>query len=182
LGAFTAIALAAQEDSPFSKIVALGAPVLVGFRKRFVKGTLQRLPAQTRKSWYVLYQQIPGVPELTLNRVIPKLWRNWCPPGFAASSELDRVWASLPDRAHRKAAVSYYRFQFQPRRHVPTYKALHRTWRTEPLRMPILLLHGDLDGGLDLRLATVSAECLPGGSRHEVIRQVSRLVTEYLAD
>ncbi|WP_104183413.1 alpha/beta fold hydrolase [Mycobacterium avium] len=193
-GAFTAIALAAHEDSPFSKVVALGAPVLVGFRKRFVTGALSRLPAQTRKSWYVLYQQIPGIPERTLDRVIPKLWRDWCPPGFDTTGDVERVWASLPDRPHRTAAVSYYRFQFQPRRQSATYKALHRAWRNQPLRRPILLIHGELDGGLDLRLATVSAGCLPEGSQHETIggaghfmhldepSQVSGLITGHLAD
>jgi pimeloyl-ACP methyl ester carboxylesterase len=33
----------------------------------------------------------------------------------------------------------------------------------------VLLLHGELDGAVDVRLATTSAEALPAGSRHEVI-------------
>lgn len=169
-GGFTSIGLAAHQASPFNTVIALGVPVLYGFRTRWQPSVLRRLPAQARKSWYVMYQQLPGLPERTAERVIPKLWRDWCPPGYDTSADLDRVWAALPDHAHRKAAISYYRHQFQPRRQLQAYRSLHYTWRSEPLRTPILLLHGEIDGGLDVELATASAQCLPEGSRYEVIR------------
>lgn len=103
------------------------------------------------------------------------------------------MWAALPDRAHRKAALSYYRYQFQPRRQLPAYRALHRTWRKEPYRTSMLVLHGEADGGLDIRLATFSAGSLPTGSRHEIISgaghfihldepdTVSRLILRYIS-
>jgi pimeloyl-ACP methyl ester carboxylesterase len=192
-GAFTAVALAAHPESPFVKVVALAVPLLFGLGGRAPGRMLRCLPSQARKSWYVLYQQIPGVSERTLHRVIPRLWRDWCPPGFDASADLAHVWNALPDRAHRKAAVSYYRHQFQPRRQAARYRSLHRTWRTETPRIPMLVLHGEADGGLDIRLAAISAEVLPSGSRHEVIpgaghfvhldepEMVSQLVVGYIS-
>ncbi|WP_280343228.1 alpha/beta fold hydrolase [Nocardia neocaledoniensis] len=192
-GGFTAVALAAHPDSPFTKVAALGIPVLHGFRNRMPPRLLRRLPAQTRQSWYVLFQQIPGVSERALGRLIPKLWRDWCPEGYDVTEDVERVWAALPDHAHRTAALSYYRFQFQPRRQPTPYRTLHRSWRTQPARMPILVLHGATDGALDARLAAFSAERLPTGSRHEIVpaaghflhldqpRHINRSIIEYLA-
>ena len=172
----------------------LGTPILAGFRKPPPLNVIRRYPDQIRKSWYVLFQQLPGLPERVADRVIPKLWRDWCPPGYDASTDLEHLWAALPDRAHRHAAISYYRYQFQPRRQPQAYRSWHYTWRDEPLRTPILLLHGDIDGGLDLALATASAQDLPPGSKHEIIRgaghfmhldqpgSVARLIGEYISE
>jgi pimeloyl-ACP methyl ester carboxylesterase len=193
-GAFTAIALAAHQDSPFTKVVALGIPLLFGLGKRLTFRAIRRLPAQARKSWYVLYQQLPVLPENTLDRVIPKLWRDWTPPGYDTTTDLNRLWAALPDRDHRKAALSYYRFQFQPRRQSPEYRTLHRTWRTEPVRIPVLVLHGDIDGGLDVQLADASAAALPARCHHEIIKgtghfmhldqpdEVNRIIITYVSE
>jgi pimeloyl-ACP methyl ester carboxylesterase len=191
-GGFTAVALAAHPDSPFKKVAALGIPLLFGMGNRLTPAAMRRLFSQARKSWYVLYQQLPAIPERTLDRVIPKLWRDWTPSGYDTSTDLKHLWAALPSRAHRKAAVAYYRYQFQPRRQSPAYSALHRTWRTETPRIPILVLHGEADGGLDIRLAEASAAALPDDSRHQIIsgaghfmhldapEEVARLVSEYL--
>lgn len=193
-GALTAIGLAAHPNSPFTKVAALGVPVLYGTGKNLSRRAIRRLPSQARKSWYVMYQQLPGLPESTIRRVIPKLWRDWTPPGYDESADLDYVWAALPDRAHRKAAINYYRFQFQPRRQPPEYQNLHRTWRTEPVRIPVLVVHGDIDGGLDIDLADASAAALPAGCQHEIVRgaghfmhldqpdHVNRLIADYASD
>lgn len=175
-GGFTAIALAAHPDSPFTTVIALATPLLEGFRRRRGARVLQRLPRQTRMSWYVLYQQLPFLPERTLERVVTRLWRDWCPPGYDASADVQYLFAALPDRAHRKAAVSYYQYQFQPRRQHPAYRPLHRSWRRAPLRTPLLLVHGDLDGALDVELAASSAAALPAGSDHEVIAGAGHFV------
>ncbi|BDB40175.1 MULTISPECIES: alpha/beta fold hydrolase [Mycobacterium] len=191
-GGFTAVALAAHDDSPFATVIALATPVLHGFRQGLGTRPLRRLPAQTRNSWYVVYQQLPGLTERTLDRVIPRLWRDWCPPGYDTSADLEYLWAALPDRAHRKAAVSYYRHQFQPRRQHPAYRPLHRSWRKAALRTPILLVHGEVDGALDVELASASAASLPAGSQHEIIsgaghfvqldapEQLSKLISRYV--
>lgn len=175
-GGFTAIALAAHPDSPFSNVVAIGVPVLFGMGKNMRPQSIRRLPSQARKSWYVMYQQLPALPESTIRRVIPKLWKDWTPPGYDATTDLSHLWDALPDRSRRKAAISYYRFQFQPRRQSAKYKVLHRTWRNETVRVPLLVIHGDIDGGLDVELARESANALPATSRHEIIEGAGHFI------
>ncbi|GAB1815904.1 alpha/beta fold hydrolase [Mycobacterium sp. MUNTM1] len=188
-GGFTALALAAHPDSPFATVVGLAAPWLYGFRRAGPR-VLGRLASQARRSWYVLYQQLPALPEHTLHRVIGRLWRDWSPPGYDTAADLNYVQAALPDRAHRSAALSYYRHQFQPRRHHAAYRLWHRSWRRMPLRVPVLLLHGGLDGALDPELAALSAGDLPNGSTHAVLAggghfpqlDLPELVTQLIAD
>lgn len=191
-GGFTALALAAHPDSPFATVIALATPVLHGFRSAGPR-LLRRLPRQALNSWYVLYQQLPALPERTLHRVIARLWRDWCPPGYDATDDLDHVRAALPDRAHRTAAISYYRQQFQPRRQHTAYRTWHRSWRRMPMRRPVLLLHGARDGALDPDLATISAGGLKDGSAHQVLadsghfpqldepERVNALIAEHIA-
>jgi pimeloyl-ACP methyl ester carboxylesterase len=168
-GGMTASALAAHEDSPFAKSVTMGVPFMPGFGEAGARRILPRMPRQARMSWYVMYQQLPGLSERTLGRIIPKLWRDWCPPGYQAGGDLARLWDALPDLAHRTAAVSYYRHQTWPGEPAQAYRALHDGWDKRLPVIPTLLLHGELDGAIDVGLASISAEALPADSRHEVI-------------
>ena len=138
-----------------------------------------------------MYQQLPWLSDRTLGRVIPRLWRDWCPPGYDSAGDVARLWDALPDLAHRTAAVSYYRHQFRPGKPGAVYRSLHEGWDTALPRIPMLLLHGKYDGAIDVHLATISAEALPAGSRHEVIAAaghfmqldqpttVARLISDY---
>jgi pimeloyl-ACP methyl ester carboxylesterase len=168
-GGMTASALAAHAESPFAKAVTMGVPFLPGFGKQVASRILRRMPRQARMSWYVMYQQLPGLSDRTLGRVIPRLWRDWCPPGYQAGGDLARLWDALPDLAHRTAAVSYYRHQARPGKPAAEYRALHKGWDKDLPRIPMLFLHGEVDGAMDLRLVALSAEALPTGSRFEVI-------------
>jgi pimeloyl-ACP methyl ester carboxylesterase len=192
-GGMTASALAAHTDSPFAKVVTMGVPFIPGFGKRVAGRVLRRMPRQARLSWYIMYQQLPGISERTLGRVIPTLWRTWCPPGYDATDDLARLWDALPDLDHRTAAVSYYRHQVPLSKPAPVYRAWHDGWDTQLPRIPMLLMHGQLDGAIDVGLATVSAEALPTDSSHEVITgaghfmqldqptTVARLISDYCA-
>jgi len=120
-------------------------------------------------SWYVIYQQVPWISERSLKRVIPRLWRDWCPPGYDATDDLGHVWEALPDVARRKAAITYYRDQKPIGKPVPRYRALQEGWDSELPRVPLLLLHGRIDGAMSVRLVDISAEALPADSRYQVI-------------
>ena len=193
-GGMTAAGLAAHADSPFIKVVSMGVPFLPGFGKEVAGRVLRRMPRQARLSWYVMYQQIPRLSERTLTRVIPRLWRDWCPPGYDATADLARLWDALPDLAHRTAAVTYYRHQMPIGKPALRYRAMHEGWDTKLPTMPMLVLHGELDGAIDVRLATISAEALPDECSHEVIpaaghfmqldqpEKVHRLIADYLSE
>ena len=74
-----------------------------------VQGAPVRLtPRQLRMSWYTMFNQLPLLPERTVDRWLPRLWRDWS-PGYDAAEDVALVRAAWPTRAHVAAAVGYYR-------------------------------------------------------------------------
>jgi pimeloyl-ACP methyl ester carboxylesterase len=163
-GAITANALAAHEDSPFGRVVTLAVPPFPSIRGA---RALRALPRQLRNSWYVAFNQLPVLPELAFERYVRKLWRDWA-PGYDASEDVRHVSAALPDRAHRSAAIGYYRALVRP---FPPPTA-YRRWKGAEMRLPAvpsLFLHGAEDHALDSRLVANVARDLPPGSETAVI-------------
>ncbi|AFM15307.1 putative hydrolase or acyltransferase of alpha/beta superfamily [Mycolicibacterium chubuense NBB4] len=169
-GAFTASALAAYPDSPFAVHVTMAvAPVgVIGRARGSVVRQLRMLPRQLRNSWYILFFQLPEVPERLLSSVIPRLWRDWGPPGYRTEAELSDALAALPSPAHRKAAVGYYRALVRPGRPAPRYADLHK-WSFEVPRRPLLHLQGEQDGAMLPEYAESVKPGLPAGSEVQMI-------------
>lgn len=73
-GAIAAAGLAAMPDSPFSRAVIMSVPPAAAFRplgRVPDRGRLAReLPHQLLRSWYILYFQLPWLPER---------WASWVP-------------------------------------------------------------------------------------------------------
>ena len=169
-GAFTVNGLAAYPGSPFGAHVMMAVPPLRAF-DNLGRGLLENLrmtAIQLRRSWYVLFFQLPFVPERVLHRVIPRLWRDWSPPGADVDDGVRSALAALPSIAHRRAAVSYYRsmvrFTSAPRQ----YAGLHR-FRFSLPRVPVLVLHGEQDGAIQLGYLDGVIDALPPGSRVRAI-------------
>lgn len=162
-GAIAANALGAHPDSPYRRVVALAVPPLGA-----MSGAPRRLgPRQLRMSWYTLFNQVPLVPERTVDRWLPKLWRDWS-PGYDAGEDVSLVRAAWPTRAHVHAAVGYYRALRAPWR-VPTpYRSWARTLQGVPT-VPLLVLHGADDGAMQLGYAEHAARNLPVTARLEVV-------------
>lgn len=169
-GAFTASALAAYPDSPFAEHISMAVPP-VGAISR-TRGSLRRqiamAPRQLRNSWYILFFQVPGLPERLLPKVIPRLWRDWGPPGYDTGTALDDALSALPSPAHRRAAVGYYRAMVRPSRPAARYADLHR-WCFGIPAVPILHLQGLADGAMQAGYADGVADVLPPGSRVQTI-------------
>lgn len=88
----------------FDRVVTIAVPP---------PSTLLGLPAtlaarQARRSWYIAFQQLPGVAERALPRLLPRLWRDWSPDHDPAE-DLDRLWDALDTPERRTAALTYYR-------------------------------------------------------------------------
>lgn len=193
-GGLTANAIAAHPDNPFGKVVSMGVPLVVGVKPGAGRGKALAglLPGQLRKSWYIVFQQLPGISERSLDRVLPKLWRDWCPPGYDAREDLSNLWRSLPSPRHRTAALSYYRAQFRPLRRSRHHRELDRYATDRAPVVPMLVMHGRIDGAIDPRFGEIGLHALPAGSRHEIIEGaghfmhldrpdvVHRLVGEYV--
>jgi pimeloyl-ACP methyl ester carboxylesterase len=170
-GAITANALAAHEDSPFARVVAMSVPPFPSLRSA---RALRVLPRQLRNSWYIGFNQLPFLPERALGRMVGRLWRDWS-PAYDASEDLAHVAAALSDRAHRRAAIGYYRSLASP---FPPPRP-YRRWKGAEMRLPVvptLYLHGADDGCLDPRLAALVEPHLPPGSEVHLIAGAGHFV------
>ncbi|MEU4311757.1 alpha/beta fold hydrolase [Nocardia sp. NPDC024068] len=170
-GAITANTLAAQPDCPFSRVVSLAVPPLSAMRPR--PGTALRSAGaylrQLRFSWYILFSQLPKLPERSLDRLIPRLWHDWS-PGYAAEADIEHALAALPDPAHRTAAVSYYRAFARITGAPPEPYAEPHRYRYDAPRMPMLYLHGSADTTIHPAFTGgVAAALAPAGGRAETL-------------
>lgn len=165
-GAFTTAAIAAYPDSPFAEHISMAVPPVGAINRTRgpIGRQLRMMPRQLRNSWYILFFQLPGLPQRLLPRIIPRLWRDWGPPGYPIDVELEEALAALPSSAHRRAAVAYYRALVRPTRPAPRYAELNR-WRFQLPRAPILHLQGLQDGAMLARYADQITAVLPPGSR-----------------
>ncbi|MDG4667488.1 alpha/beta fold hydrolase [Mycobacterium sp. 236(2023)] len=193
-GGLAANGIAAHPDNPFEKVVSMGVPMVAGLKPGSGRGRalLRTLPRQIRMSWYVGFQQIPGLSERSLDRVLPKLWRDWCPPGYDADVDLARLRKSLAAAEHRTAALSYYRAQFRPLRRTRNHRDLDAYAMGRAPLVPMLAMHGRIDGAIDPCIGALGTHVLPRGSRHEVLdsaghfmhldrpETVHRLIEEYV--
>jgi pimeloyl-ACP methyl ester carboxylesterase len=162
-GAITANALGAHPDSPYRRVVALAVPPLGAM----AGAPVRLVPRQLRLSWYTLFNQLPLLPERTVDRWLPKLWRDWS-PGYDAAEDVALVRASWPTRAHLHAAVGYYRAVRAPWRVPAPYRTWARTLDGVPT-VPQLVLHGADDGCLQAAFAEHAARRLPPTARFELV-------------
>ncbi len=163
-GALTANALGAHDESPFDRVVSMAVPPLDAIRPAVVPRVLL---GQVRRSWYIGFAQLPVLPERSLDRLVPRLWRDWS-PGYDASDDLPHAMAAI--RGREAAVLGYYRAMARPFPPPDGYRSWHRTWRSTPA-VPTLYLHGSDDGCLSPALTTGVAELLPAGSAaHPVLR------------
>lgn len=183
-GAATLWEVSATAPESFARYVAMAVPPPATLVQPL--RSLRTLPLaarQARMSWYFLYNQLPGS-ERGLDRVIPKLWRDWS-PGYDAAEDLAHVFEALSGPGRRRAALRYYRNNLQG--------GLKATFTGKP-RAPALYLHGDRDGCMQVALADKYQHLLPPGSRFEPVSgvghflqledppRVNALVADWLGD
>lgn len=161
-GAIAAAGLAGAPASPYRAVACLAAPPvpLMNPTRDTWRPWLRAMTRQPFRSWYIGYNQVPGLAERSFDRLAARLWRSWS-PGYVATEDLAFLRAAVPDSAHARAVVSYYRALWR--------RGTRAAW-AEP-RLPLLYLHGDRDGALDRRFFDVVAPRLSGESR-------ARLVTD----
>lgn len=171
-GAIAAYAVGAHSPALFARIVTLAvppAPALFGRLRQLPpsRADVGVIARQLRCSWYIFFQQIPGVSERALPRVVRRLWADWS-PGYDADEDLDHLADALEGAGRRTAVLRYYRAFVQPWYRSGDYRSEQRCWAGTPTA-PVLYLHGQRDGCLLAELARDAPKVLPVGSRTEVL-------------
>lgn len=165
-GAVATWGVTVREPERFARYVALSVPPTRVLLKPYASPRTWGLAArQARLSWYFVYYQLPGAIG-GLDRVIPKLWRDWS-PGYDATEDLAHVWESLDTRERRRAALRYCRNNLQG--------GLLKTFAGKA-GAPALYLHGVQDGCMSIRLAELAPPMLPAGSRFESVAGVGHFL------
>jgi pimeloyl-ACP methyl ester carboxylesterase len=177
-GAIAATGLAAMPDSPFDKAVIMSVPIAAAFRPlgRVPDGLklAARLPRQLLNSWYIMYFQLPALPERSASWVVPRLWRQWS-PGHAADEDVKHVEAAIgaPDRW--RAALGYYRATVRNTTPPARYAELHTHWLSAPM-LPTLYLHGTDDGCATSDFAHWVQRVLPAGSEVALVERAGHFL------
>jgi pimeloyl-ACP methyl ester carboxylesterase len=102
-----------------------------------------------------MFNQLPGISERSLDRLIPRLWRDWS-PGYQGRGDAETALTALADPAHRRAALRYYRDTLRP-------AGIRAS--AAPAGAPVLYLHGVDDGCLGIDFLALSEPFLAPGSR-----------------
>lgn len=166
-GAITAAALAADPANPYGPVASLAVPPLslVSPGRGSVRPWLSAMSRQPFRSWYVGFNQVPGLAESSFDWLAARLWRKWS-PGYDAARDLARLAEAVPSRAHARAVLSYYR----------ALRGAGARAALQPPLTPLLYLHGDQDGCLDPRLFPLVAARLPEGSASALLRHAGHFL------
>jgi pimeloyl-ACP methyl ester carboxylesterase len=121
-----------------------------------------KLPAQVLRSWYILFFQLPFLPERSASQMVPLLWRRWS-PGYNAAEDLRHVDAAIGSPDRWRAALGTYRAMIRNSRPPARYAELQPLW-LEPPVLPTLYLHGNDDGCMTPEFADWVGDILPPGS------------------
>ncbi|MBV9091333.1 MAG: alpha/beta fold hydrolase [Mycobacteriaceae bacterium] len=177
-GAIAAAGLAAMPKGPFRKAVLMSVPPSRALRPRRGHGVRHSLPAllpaQLVRSWYIMYFQLPRLPERSKSWVLPLLWRRWS-PGLDATEDLRHVDAAIGSPQSWRAALGPYRATVRPAKPPPQYAQLERSWQ-QPLRLPTLYLHGADDGCMGVNLAERARTALPPGGAMYVVEDAGHFL------
>ncbi|MGB3485675.1 MAG: alpha/beta fold hydrolase [Mycobacterium sp.] len=170
-GAIAATGLSAMPERPFGKAVIMSVPPSASFTPlRRVPHPVRLaalLPRQLLRSWYIMYFQLPWLPEHSGQWVPRRLWRRWS-PGYDATEDLTHVVTAIGAPPRWRAALGPYRATIRNSAPPQRFAALHRHWLSAPV-IPVLYLHGRDDGCASAAYTEWVRRILPAGSRAEVI-------------
>jgi pimeloyl-ACP methyl ester carboxylesterase len=128
---------------------------------------LARHPSEVQRSWYLLFFQLPRLPERALARgdfaLVDRLWRAWSPGFEPAAEQRARLHACLRDSM--PAPLEYYRALRRGAADWAPAGSPRTLWRrsrrdlnaggartgtaapfARPIQLPVLHLHGARDG------------------------------------
>ncbi len=150
---------------------------------------------QQKRSWYMFYFQLQlaeiAVP-LNDFAFIEQLWKDWSPGWKFPTDSLAAVKQTLAKPGVLQAALDYYRCALNPERSSPDLAALQARLG-EPINVPTLHIHGELDGCIGAHLTAGMESLFPAGLQTEIIagaghfvhqekpEEFNRLVLEFIS-
>jgi pimeloyl-ACP methyl ester carboxylesterase len=174
-GATAAYAAAATEPQRFARVVTLAVPPVPAILALGrAPGDLPVIARQLRRSWYMAFNQLPGVSDRSLDRLIPWLWTEWS-PGYDAAEDLAHLWSALDSPERRRAALGYYRALTRPAYRSRAYRSEQRQWAANPPQ-PLLYLHGATDGCMGADLVARIRRRFPPDSRTEIVENAGHFL------
>ena len=156
-GGAVAWAVAARYPERVGKLVVMNAPHPAAFARELKSWK------QTRKSWYILFFQLPWLPELLFRlggrRALEQAFRRGSlRPERFTDEAIDRYTAALLQPGALNATINYYRAAFR--------SALRQVLRgggtqNKPITLPTLLIWGEQDRFLGTELTEDLALFVP---------------------
>jgi pimeloyl-ACP methyl ester carboxylesterase len=184
-GAAVSWYLAARYSDRFSRAAILSVP----HPRVFIKNLLIN-PAQLRKSWYVLFFQLPWVPECLLRKrdsaLLVRALHNTSTPGAFSDFDLEQYKQSWSRKGALTAMLNWYRAALLH----PSKFALDS--EASRVKVRVLLIFGKNDQFVDETLARESLEYCDNGClemietathwvQHEEPGQVNTLLSQFFA-
>lgn len=142
-GSVVARSAAILAPEKISKIVCMSVPPAGNFGRALVSNS-----AQQRRSWYMFFFQLP-IAEMAVAyndfEFIERLWQEWSPGWAYPQSVMNEIKEAFRQPSVLKAALGYYRSQFNPALQHPGLADIRKRL-SEPIPVPTMYLHGANDG------------------------------------
>ena len=142
-GAIAARCAAILAPGKILKIVCMSVPTAGNFGRALVSN-----PKQQRRSWYMFFFQLP-IAEMAIAHndfaFIEALWQEWSPGWSCPKSVMNEIKEAFRQPSVLKAALAYYRAQFNPALQHPSLADIRKRL-SDPIPVPTMYLHGANDG------------------------------------
>jgi pimeloyl-ACP methyl ester carboxylesterase len=192
-GAVMAYVACARAPARFHSLTTLGIP----HPARFTRAGIRKLPTQLLKSWYMLFFQLPALPEYAIQWsdwfLLRHLWSSWSPGSGLPTGDWRALRETFGAPGVRAAMLSYYRQNVSPAVLLGLARSPITSLREVPVRT--LAVSGADDGCMDARLYdyTMLERDFPAGLRIERVEaaghwahmeradEVNRLILEWIS-
>lgn len=166
-GALAAYGAALSAPERISKLITMAVP----YGPRLQQEVLANY-AQTKRSWHMYFMQTAmAVVVIAYDdfAFIKRLWQDWSPTWAIPAEDMAAVKETFRQPGVLQAAIDYYRYAFDFSRHLPELADLQARIMVDPIQVPTLNLHGEVDGCIGVEALAGMSDLFPQGLRQVVV-------------
>jgi pimeloyl-ACP methyl ester carboxylesterase len=167
-GAAAAYGAAGRAPRRWRRVVAMALAPMASMMNAFFAYE------QLKRSFYIFLFQTPLAESALTADFVAGLWRDWS-PGRDSARDVAQVMECLNTPERKLAAIGYYRAMLDSSRHSPAYAA-EQSAGFAVGEVPVLYLHGSLDGALGLEIVGDPLPHLAAGSRFEIVTRAGHFL------